>query len=332
MASELETNKLLESIFHPYALRQTEEFANKQRDQTQASFVHYTSAEAALRILEKKRIWMRNVTCMADYSEVQFGFKLLNEVLFEANQEGLNALNEALAGCAEGAGEQAIQSFNKLWNDIRFSTYITSISEHDESEDQHGRLSMWRAFGGADVRVAIVFKFPFSLLYGSVFNLVVSPVAYLKKEEVKEQFQKVVKNIRDNRDFLKSIGHEKVVNHIFSMLVAGVTCLKHEGFKEEREWRLIYAPNRWPSQLIERSTEVVKGIPQIVYKIPFDAKAPGAPDALSQLDLARLFDHLIIGPALYPFSMMEAFGTVLQNAGVSEPEKRIVPSGIPIRI
>lgn len=332
MAGELETDKDLESIFHPYALRQMEEFVNKQRDQTQASFVHYTSAEAALRILEKKRIWMRNVTCMSDYSEVKLGFSLLNEVLFGANQEGLNALNEALVGCAEGAAEEAIQFFNKWWTDIRFSTYITSISEHDESEDQHGRLSMWRAFGGTDVRVAIVFKFPFSLLHGKVFNLVVSPVAYLRKEQVKEQFLMVVKNIHDHRDFLKSVGREKIVNYVFNMLVAGVTCLKHEGFKEEREWRLIYAPNRWPSQLIERSTEVIKGIPQIVYKIPFDAKAPSAPDALSQLDLARLFDHLIIGPALYPFSMLEAFGTVLQNAGVSEPEKRIVLSDIPIRM
>lgn len=187
MASESETNKLLESIFNPYALRQMEEFVRKQRDHTQASFVHYTSAEAALRILEKKRIWMRNVTCMADYSEVQLGFKLLNEILFEGNHQGLNALNEALAGWAEGAAAEAIQFFNKWWTDIRFNTYITSISEHDESEDQHGRLSMWRAFGGNDVRVALVFKFPFSLLYGKVFNLVVSPVAYLKKEQVKER-------------------------------------------------------------------------------------------------------------------------------------------------
>jgi hypothetical protein len=31
-----------------------EEFVKKQRDQTQASFVHYTSAEAALRITREK--------------------------------------------------------------------------------------------------------------------------------------------------------------------------------------------------------------------------------------------------------------------------------------
>jgi hypothetical protein len=191
---------------------------------------------------------------------------------------------------------------------------------------------MWRAFGGADVRVAIVLKFPFSLLNGKVFNLVVSPVAYLKKEEVKTEFYKVVKNIQNNREFLRSFGREKIVNCVYNMLVAGVTSLKHEGFKEEREWRLIYAPNRWPSPLIERSTEVIKGIPQIVYKIPFDANAPNAPEALGNLDLARIFHHLIIGPALYPFSMLEAFGSAFQNAGITEPTNRTVLSDIPIRM
>src|SRR5258708_17241597 len=127
----------LEHIFHPYATEQMSAFLKKQSDSTQVSFVHYTSAEAALRIFEKKRIWMRNVTCMSDYSEVQHGFNLLNEVLFKDDSKGLKALNAAVDGCAKGAAEEAIQSFNKWWTDIRFNTYITSISEHDDDEDQH---------------------------------------------------------------------------------------------------------------------------------------------------------------------------------------------------
>jgi hypothetical protein len=104
--------------------------------------------------------------------------------------------------------------------------------------------------------------------------------------------------------------------------------LKHEGFKEEREWRLIYAPKRWPSPLIEPSTEVVGGIPQIVYKIPFDATAS---DSLKEFDLARLFDRLIIGPSQYPWSMAEAFISALKTAGIA-PEDRIILSRIPIRM
>ena len=76
---------------------------------------------------------------------------------------------------------------------------------------------------------------------------------------------------------------------------------------------------------------MIDGIPQIIYKIPLDANAPGAPEGLKQLDLAQLFDHMIIGPDVYPYSMLEAFAMVLQAAGVSEPAKRMLQSDIPIR-
>jgi hypothetical protein len=310
-------DKHLERIFHPYAVEQMAAFIKKQPDPTQVSFVHYTSAKGALQILEKKRVLMRNVKCMSDYSEVLHGFTLLNDVLFGDNSKGLNALTAALDECAMGATAEAIQLFNNWWTDIRCNTYITSISEHYEHEDQHGRLSMWRAFGGTNVRVALVFKPSHALLDAGIFNLLVSPVAYLAKEQVERELHRVVDNVHQNHDFLKSVGRERVVRAIYAVLVAGVTCLKHEGFREECEWRLIYAPVRGPSPLItqERSTEVIDGIPQVIYKIPFDANAPGAPEGLKQLDLAQLFHYMIIGPALYPYSMLEAFGMVLQNAG-----------------
>jgi hypothetical protein len=328
-------DKHLERIFHPYAVEQMAAFVKKQPDPTQVSFVHYTSAKAAQQILEKKRVWMRNVTCMPDYSEVLHGFTLLNDALRGHNSKGLNALTAAVDECATGATAEAIGLFNKWWTDIRLNTYITSISEHYENEDQHGRLSMWRAFGGTtNVRVALVFKFPLALLDAGIFNLLVSPVAYLQEEQVERELYRVVDNVHRDRDFLKSVGRERIVTAIYAMLVAGVTCLKHVGFREESEWRLIYAPVRGPSPLIaqERSTEVIDGIPQIIYKIPFDANAPGAPEGLKPLDLAQLFHHMIIGPAVYPYSMREAFVMVLQNAGVSDPAKRIVPSEIPIRM
>jgi hypothetical protein len=101
---------------------------------------------------------------MADYSEVQIGFEHLREALFADNGKGLEALREALDDCASGVTEEAINFFSNLWADIRFNTYIACFSEHDDSENQHGRLSMWRAFGGTDIRAAIVMKFPFSLV------------------------------------------------------------------------------------------------------------------------------------------------------------------------
>ncbi len=63
----------------------------------------------------------------------------------------------------------------------------------------------------------------------------------------------------------------------------------------------------------------ISGIPQIVYKIPLDAKVS---DRLTDLDFPRIFDRLIVGPTSYPWP---------KKAGVDDAEKRLCVSGIPIR-
>lgn len=58
------------------------------------------------------------------------------------------------------------------------NTYIASISEHDNNEDMHGRLSMWRAFGNIVARVAIVLNIPWYTGGAQAVNVMFSPVAY----------------------------------------------------------------------------------------------------------------------------------------------------------
>ena len=112
------------------------------------------------------------------------------------------------------------------------------------------------------------------------------------------------------------------------MFVVSVTCLKHEGFHEEREWRVIYGPERAPSSFMQSSIEVVGGIPQIVYQLPLDVTVD---DALADLDLPRLFDRLIIGPSQFSWAMYGAFVRALNASGIQDAEKRVFISNIPIR-
>ena len=144
---------------------------------------------------------------------------------------------------------------------------------------------------------------------------------------MERELESVIKNIRDNQEFLRSIDREMFVQSIFSMLVTSVVCLKHEGFREEREWRVIYSPNLRPSPLISPSIEVVGGVPQRVYKIPL---AGGSPD-LANVAIPSLVDRVIIGPSPYPWPMYEAFVTALTAAGVTDANSRVFVSGIPIR-
>ena len=313
----------LDNIFAPHSRTRRNELYSK-RDQ--ARFVHYTSAEAALSIIQTKRIWMRNTMCMSDYREVNHGYDLLKD--FFADKVNEDKFVSALDLCSQNIGHEAINMFNQWWGNIKSSTYIASISEHDDKEDMHGRLSMWRAYGGNSAGVAIVLNIPWSTAASETLNIMFSPVAYLKKEEVYAELNAVINNVHAHREFLSSVNRPILLRTIFHMLVAGVTCLKHEGFGEEREWRVLHAPMLWSSPFMVRSTETISGVPQAIYKLPLDATVS---NTLADLDISRIFDRLIIGPSPYPLAQHEAFVDALEKAGVPNAGKRVFVSNIPIR-
>jgi hypothetical protein len=327
---QIQLSMRLESIFMPYSTRQRDVFYKEVAGvRTGGRFVHYTSADAALKIIGTKRMWMRNTTCMSDYREVQHGFDILRRFFADpAKADKRKLFEDTLDLCAPGAAKEAIALFDQWWGNTQANTFITSISEHADSEDLHGRLSMWRALGGTSARVAIVFKLPWMSGAGIALSLMFSPVAYLTEEEAHSVVLEVTENIKNQCDFLRSIDRKMIVGMVFTMLLASVTGLKHEGFREEREWRAIYSPIRQPSPLMESSTEFVNGVPQLVHKIPLDGNAS---PHLADLDLAKVFDRLILGPSQFSLAMYQAFVPALVAAGVTDAANRVFISNIPIR-
>jgi hypothetical protein len=101
---------------------------------------------------------MRNTNCMADYREVQHGFDIYRSYFQTEGKR--KAFDEAFDTSSTGLAKEALASFDNWWNDLRLNTYISSVSKHSDDEDLHGRLSMWRAFGGG-TRVAIVLRIPY---------------------------------------------------------------------------------------------------------------------------------------------------------------------------
>lgn len=298
----------------------------KRKDR--ARFVHYTSAEAALNIIKSKHIWMRNSTCMSDYSEVRHGFDSLNKFFRDNNGANKIRFIRELDDCIPNVAEGAFDLFNQWWKDIQSSTYIASISEHQDKEDPDGRLSMWRAYGGNSARVAIVFNIPWSSSAAEDLSIMFNPVAYLKEDGVDNEINAVIDNIKKHRKFLRGIGSEMLGRHVFNMFIADVTCLKHESFNEEREWRILHFPKLWSSPHMKSATETISGIPQLVYKLPLDASLPGTP---AGLDITCIFERLIIGPSPYSSAQYEAFVNVLKEVGVSNAEELVFRSATPIR-
>ena len=104
--------------------------------------------------------------------------------------------------------------------------------------------------------------------------------------------------------------------------------LKHEGFSEEREWRLVYFPDLDPSPLILQSTETIDGTPQIICKIPLHDDPTH--DVVG-IEIPTLVDRVIIGPTTYPIVVHGAFVAALNAANVTDAVSRVVMSGIPLR-
>jgi len=320
----------LEGIFSPDARkRRNQIYLGSDGDSivSSARFIHYTSADAALKIIATKRVWMRNTNAMSDYREVQHGFDILNKFFRDPSKQA--QFVAALDECVPGAANSAIQLFNQHWNTIRWHTYVASISEHESKEDLHGRLSMWRAFGGNSARVGIVLNIPGAEVAGAL-KIIFSPILYLDDHEADEVVPNIISNINAKKDFLKAVPLQTIVHQVFATLLVGVTCVKHEGFREEREWRAIYLPNIAPSDLIESSIETIAGVPQKIYKLPLDETIPNAPP---ELEFSKVFDRLIIGPSQYPWPMYNAFVEALIKAGVdaTTAKDKVRVSEIPIR-
>jgi hypothetical protein len=124
------------------------------------------------------------------------------------------------------------------------------------------------------------------------------------------------------------LGKQPVFNWIFEVFKNIVFCVKHPGFKEEREWRVIYNPVYSKSEHIKSSIEVIAGIPQKVYKIPLkdipDANFAGA-------SIPDFIDRIIIGPNEHQTVLKNAFKELLLEAGCKDVDHLIYCSGIPLR-
>lgn len=317
----------LTSIFMPTAMKELE----RLKESCKLDFVHYTSAENFLNIFNcsAPAIWMRNARCMNDVSEIEHGLSRISLAL--KNDNRLERLKKALNSCHQQLGENSIAYFeshlNGFWND----TYITCVSVHDaDKENDTGRLSMWRAYGQGSIGVAIVLdKSPF-FSNTNYFEAFSSPVAYIDDQVLGDDIDTIISGIEDNQEWLSSLPVKYLYELVFNMLKFGIICLKHKGFEEEKEWRIIYTPTtRVGNSPLEDVTVTVSGVPQRVYKIAL--KDYTSEQGAFDISPNSLVKRVIIGPSNYPEVIKDAVVDTLNKAGVIEAEKRVVISDIPLR-
>lgn len=283
---------------------------------------HYTTSENAIKIIKGRELWLRNASVMNDFSEVSHGAACLDHCLH-------GPLGDRFRGALDRAYEGLYDRLKTLLetNDAKTQTYMVSLAEH-ESDDELGRLSMWRAYGGSTSGAALIFH-PDIFNSGQVsLGCYASPVLYGGKAKFAGEFEKVVLKLEDGTTALRRLDLTTCLDIIYRALRFAILSSKHEGFEDERELRILCSPFGELSDWIKRDVEVVRGIPQLVYKIPLENKQGMNAPALS---LNRMIHKIIVGPTLYPNEVRAAFVHLLRTEGIEEPENRVAVSNIPLR-
>jgi len=286
--------------------------------------VHYSTAEAGVSILANNEVWLRNTSCMNDFSEVQHGLELLADTYASPVGQRFQAiLNDNLDGvCAEVA-----QLFDRYQDALRHDSFVICVSEHRRQEDITGRLSMWRAYGSTSGVAIVMNAAPFRS-ETNVLAAYSTPVRYASRDDLQEDFKELVAGLEKNIDLLKQLGRKEVGGHLFNMFKWAALSVKHPGFGEELEWRVAYTPSLEQSKVIVADVTSFRGVPQTIHKLPLRRFE----DIQFSTAIPDLIDRIIIGPTAYPLAMRDAFIELLSRAGVADPRARVWISDIPLRI
>jgi hypothetical protein len=317
----------LRNIFVPHEGRRREALITKNR-----RLIHYTSAANAVSIFRKNQVWMRNVRCMNDFMEVEHGFQLMQRSfaspIDSETERGLRVVATAVDNIFPGLSEETIRLFDGWLPALRHKTYVTCLSEHDPSENEFGRLSMWRSYSSNQVGVGLVIN-PLPLYSVSdSFGAFSSPVHYYDDAQLRDILFEASKNISDNREYLACKGKEEIKGYLFLLLRSVAMCTKHPGFHEEQEWRIMHTQGLDEQGVLTLDVECINGIPQPVFKIPLKDQADGS---LTGISVPQLIERVIIGPTQFPLAVYDALVMELEKAGVADATQKVVYSAIPLR-
>ena len=284
-------------------------------------FAYYTTADTAMKIIENKEIWLRNATVMNDFSEIAYGLELMKRALSGSSGDTFStAANDVYPGVMD----KVLPQLSQLEHHWRIETYISCLSLHEPSEDQNGRLSMWRAYG--DVAV-VVNNTPMTAVTDRL-GVYSTPVHYLDQRGVDERLRNVAQAIVANYDFLQHLGEQTFISNTIFMVFLAAIGTKHPGFSEEKEWRIYFRPAERPDTILTNRVAVIDHVPQEIWSLPLQHD----PDnGLHHADVPSLLDRIIIGPTPYPYVSARAFVETLERACVENASDKVVVSDIPLR-
>lgn len=267
---------------------------------------------------------MRNTSVMNDFTEVAHG---LNCLIRSFQSSAGDELKAAMDDCFPGVSSEWGSLFDSWIPIIRRHTYILSVSEHPQTEDLYGRLSMWRAYGG-NAGVALIFNGGPMFRPSDALRAYSSPVAYLGPNAVSEEMRKIASGLRAHMAQVRKQGKVWLKSGMFEAFRFAAICTKHPAFLEEREWRVVSTQVLHESDRLKPVSEIIGGVTQLLLKL----KLADVPEAgLTGLTIPDFLDRVLIGPCEHPEVIAASLTSLLESAGVEDASKKVHITGVPLR-
>lgn len=230
---------------------------------------HYTNLGALRGILDSNELWATSAFHLNDSSEMQTLWPVLEEPMRSAFERSIAARPDlTVLASARGGAKQAAHRLSEHWIDtVRNSLFggpgregsigcpfVTSFATHSSlGEDHkyhrnHGMLSQWRGYAGSN-GVALVFatdglrelldRESKAHAYGKLLlGDAIYDASHKEIDEVVSKFADIAPIILDHDD---RIGRKALAN-IVDDLINTMVRLKHRGFSEEFEHRIVAVP------------------------------------------------------------------------------------------
>ena len=234
-------------------------------------FYHYTDHQGAHGIINSSGFWATDSFYLNDSSEGVYGKELLNSVVNEEIDTHFTQKNEK--DIAKKLVEASFQD-----KSIRNSrTYIVSFCEKGDL------LSQWRGYaGGSGISLGLSKQFfttsiemqnyPkssiewefFKVSYGNDAKLIAQKLAKIIIKEISWYIQ-TLENVFDKVGGMEFFPNLNILSNIYDRFIAVV---KHEGFAEENEWRLVGIEKAIPNIKIRPSSQEMT--PFVEFDFPID--------------------------------------------------------------
>jgi hypothetical protein len=223
---------------------------------------HYTNFPGLEGIHKSQTLWAINYRHLNDTKEVKVLEKPLIEALtkrfsslLEDRQRGSpqfrQAIEETGGRIAEIAADQATRVVQGFYDSLP-EIYVTSFCTHanDPYAKEHGLLSQWRGYGGQDGGYCIVFDTAalIELLQREsrarywLMPLKLAQVQYRTAElSVEDVFAPLL--IETHKLFSALLDDTKIPEKALGNFLLAASLLKHQGFREEHEARIVAIPS-----------------------------------------------------------------------------------------